>query len=97
MQELLGHRNVSTTQNYLGANYADARQVCEAIALQKSHDPDHRDGVLLQDSESYRSLKMYNSIKETDDETLITELARRGYDLSRRRDNQTTAEIVEIS
>ena len=40
---------------------------------------------------------MYNSIKETDDETLITELARRGYDLSRRRDNQTTAEIVKIS
>ena len=33
VQELLGHRNVSTTQNYLGINYADARRACEAIAL----------------------------------------------------------------
>ena len=66
----------------LGVNYSDARDAVEAIVL---------------DAESYRSPKMYNSIKETDDETLITELARRGYDLSRRRDNQTTAEIVKIS
>lgn len=34
VQELLGHRNVSTTQNYLGINYADARRACEAIALE---------------------------------------------------------------
>ena len=33
VQELLGHRSVSTTQNYLGINYADARRACEAIAL----------------------------------------------------------------
>ena len=33
VQELLGHRNVSTTQNYLGVNYATARQACEAMAL----------------------------------------------------------------
>ena len=40
--------------------------------------------------------KMYNSLKNTDDQTLILELARRGYDISRRRDNETTAEIVKI-
>ena len=34
VQELLGHRSVSTTQNYLGINYADARRACEAIALE---------------------------------------------------------------
>lgn len=50
VKELLGHRNVSTTQQYLGVNYADAREAVEAISL---------------DSESYRSLKMYNSLKKT--------------------------------
>ena len=82
VQELLGHRNISTTQNYLGVNYADARAAVEAIALI---------------SESDRSDVLYNSIKETDDETLITELARRGYKVARRRDNEKTAEIVKIS
>ena len=33
VQELLGHRNISTTQNYLGVNYADARAAVESIAL----------------------------------------------------------------
>jgi integrase len=33
VQELLGHRNVSTTQNYLGVNYADARRACESMAV----------------------------------------------------------------
>ena len=33
VQELLGHRNISTTQNYLGVNYADARAAVESITL----------------------------------------------------------------
>ena len=33
VQELLGHRNVSTTQKYIGVNYATARETVEAIAL----------------------------------------------------------------
>ena len=33
VQELLGHRNISTTQKYLGVNYADAKAAVEAIAL----------------------------------------------------------------
>ena len=39
VQELLGHRNVSTTQNYLGINYAVARRACEAIALESQPYP----------------------------------------------------------
>ena len=33
VKELLGHRNVATTQAYLGVNYADARAAVEAIVL----------------------------------------------------------------
>ena len=67
VKELLGHRNVATTQSYLGVNYANARAAVEAIVL---------------DSESYRTSKTYNSLKETDDEILISELTRRGYEVS---------------
>ena len=31
--ELLGHRNVSTTQKYMGVNYATAREAVEVMAL----------------------------------------------------------------
>ena len=82
VQELLGHRNISTTQNYLGVNYADARAAVEAIALI---------------SESDRSDVLSNSIKETDDETLIAELRKRGYNLARPRDDEATGEVVKIS
>ena len=34
VQELLGHRNVATTQKYIGVNYATARETVEAIALE---------------------------------------------------------------
>ena len=33
VQELLGHKNVATTQKYLGVNYADAREAVEGVAL----------------------------------------------------------------
>ena len=83
MKELLGHRSVSTTQQYLGVNYADAREAVEAISL---------------NSESYRSLKMYNSLKNTPDETLFLELTHRGYNLPSLRDTKTQAEpdIIKI-
>ena len=35
VQELLGHRNVATTQKYIGVNYATARVAVEAMALNK--------------------------------------------------------------
>ena len=35
VQALLGHRNVATTQTYIGINYATARQAVEGMALGK--------------------------------------------------------------
>ena len=81
VQELLGHRNISTTQDYLGVNYADARAAVESIAL-----------ITESDSSSVLS----HSLTDIDDETLLRELTRRGYDLSNLRENETTAEIVKI-
>ena len=81
VQELLGHRNISTTQKYLGVNYADAKVAVEAIALI---------------SESDRNHLLYNSIKEINDETLQCELEKRGYNVTRQRTDDTTAEIVKI-
>ena len=88
VQELLGHRNVSTTQNYIGVNYATAREAVEGMAL---------------GSEPYRSRLLSRSfkflgaeLKKTADETLFLELARRGYDFSKLRDDETTAEVVKI-
>ena len=65
----------------MGVNYADAKVAVESIALITASDRNHL---------------LYNSIKNTDDQTLITELTRRGYDLSRRQDDETAAEIVKI-
>ena len=86
VQELLGHRNVATTQKYIGVNYATARQTVEAMAVE----PDRR-------HLSSRSTHFLGGeLKKTADETLFLELALRGYDLSSLRDNPTTAEIVKI-
>ena len=82
VQELLGHKNVSTTQKYLGVNYADARRACERMALGAERDRRHL---------------LSGSLKREADETLFLELALRGYDLSKLRDEPTTANIVKIS
>ena len=81
VQELLGHRNISTTEKYLGVNYADAKAAVESIALI---------------SESDRSPLSSDSLSEIDDETLQRELTRRGYNVTRQQENETTAEIVKI-
>ena len=108
VQELLGHRNVSTTQKYIGVNYATARETVEAIALEakasssaESHPHDDSDRATSDErdrtdllSRSFRFLG--GELKGTADETLFLELALRGYDLSKLRENNTTAEIVKI-
>ena len=94
VQELLGHKSVSTTQRYLGVDWASAREAVEGMALA---------------SESYRRIQTSESfvflgaeLKETADETLFLELALRGYDLSgllrenNETENKTAAEIVKI-
>ena len=81
VQELLGHRSVSTTQKYLGVNYATAREFVEAIAIGYQRD---------------LNPLLSRSLKTTSDENLLRELACRGYDLSKRRDKPTTAEIIKI-
>ena len=81
VQELLGHKNISTTQKYLGVNYADAKAAVELIALM---------------SESDRRPLSSRSFKEFDDETLQGELEKRGYNVTKRRDDETTGEVVKI-
>ena len=89
VQELLGHRNVSTTQKYIGVNYATARETVEAMALGSERD---RTDLL---SRSFRFLG--GELKATvSDETLFLELALRGYDLSKLREDEPTPQIVKI-
>ena len=87
VQELLGHRSVATTQKYIGMNYATARQTVEGMAVERD-----RRGI---SSGSFAFLG--SELKETADETLFLELALRGYDLSKLREEPTTAEILKIS
>ena len=81
VQELLGHKNVSTTQKYIGVNYATAKETVAAIAL--GHEPD-------------RIALLSRSMKNITDAQLLNELARRGYRLTSRHQKQITAEIVKI-
>ena len=82
VQEMLGHKSVATTQKYLGVNYANVRDALEGMSL---------------DAELLKSGLLGSSLKSTADETLLLELALRGYDLTRlRNENETTAEIIKI-
>ena len=81
VQELLGHKNISTTQKYLGVNYADAKAAVELIALM---------------TESDRIPLSSHSLSEIDDATLRSELEKRGYNVTHQQENETTAEIVKI-
>ena len=86
VQEMLGHKNVATTQKYLGVNYANIRSAVEEMAVECQLHTTHLLG---------------SSLKPVADETLVLELALRGYDLSKplRPDpdeNTKTAEIVKI-
>ena len=82
VQEMLGHKNVATTQKYLGVNYASVRAALEEMSLE---------------SELPQMNLLGSSLKKEADATLFLELALRGYDLSKLRENETTAEILKIS
>ena len=84
VQEMLGHKSIATTQKYLGVNYASVREALQKMSL---------------DGELHETGILGSSLKSTADETLFFELALRGYDLSRLRDDtetEATAEIVKI-
>ena len=81
VQEMLGHKSVTTTQKYLGVNYTSVREALEEMALESEL---HIGGLLG------------SALKKEADATLFLELARRGYDLSKLRDEEPTAEIVKI-
>ena len=48
-------------------------------------------------AEPYRTSLLSGSLKKEVDETLFLELALRGYDLSKLRDEETTAEIIQLA
>lgn len=83
VQEMLGHRNIATTQKYLGVNYANIRSAVEEMAVESQLHTIHLLG---------------SSLKKEADETLFLELALRGYDLSKplRPDAEETTENAEI-
>ena len=81
VQEMLGHKNVATTQKYLGVNYASVREALEAMSV---------------DAELHTITLLGSSLKNIADETLFMELALRGHDLSKLREDETTGEIVKI-
>ena len=81
VQEMLGHKSIVTTQEYLGVNYASVRAALQQMSL---------------DSELHEIGILGSSLKKENDATLFLELALRGYDLSRLRDDETTEEIVKI-
>ena len=71
VKEMLGHKSVTTTQKYLGVNYASIREAVEEMAVT---------------GELHISI-LGSSLKKVADETLFLELAHRGYNLSKLRNN----------
>ena len=83
VQEMLGHKSITTTQKYLGVNYANLREALQKMSL---------------DAELHETGLLGSSLKIEADDTLLLELALRGYDLSSLRDDgETKGEVVKIS
>ena len=82
VQEMLEHKSIATTQKYLGVNYASVREALQKMSL---------------DGELHETMFLSGSLKNTSDETLLRELAKRGYNYSDLRENKTAADIVKIS
>lgn len=66
VQEMLGHKNVATTQKYLGVNYAEVREALELMS------------VLVAGTEQKQSTPVHRA----SDDALIAELAKRGYNVT---------------
>lgn len=66
VQEMLGHKNVATTQKYLGVNYAEVREALELMS------------VIVAGT----APRQATPIHRASDSDLIAELAKRGYDVT---------------
>ena len=65
VKELLGHKNVVTTQEYLGVSYSKLKKGCDQISVSRLN----------------TSAVLYNSLAEIEVDTMILELGRRGYNI----------------
>lgn len=81
VQEMLGHKNVVTTQRYLGVNYASVREASEAMAIHC--EPNRRDKTL-------------GSLNEATDDVLLIELLRRGYDVAKLLEKKETQHTLHL-
>ncbi len=82
VQEMLGHKDVKTTQRYLGVNYTKIREASEAMSL----------------SAEKSGKKKSPTLDQATDDALLVELMRRGYDtqevLNAKKDGET--DIIEV-
>ena len=65
VKELLGHKNVVTTQEYLGVSCSKLKKGCDQISVSRLN----------------TSAVLYNSLAEIEADTMILELGRRGYNI----------------
>ena len=80
VQEMLGHKSVVTTQRYLGVNYASVRDASEAMSIH---------------AELNVSTKTLSSVNDASDDELLVELLRRGYDVARLLQKDSTEQPFE--
>ena len=80
VQEMLGHKSVMTTQRYLGVNYASVRDASEAMSIH---------------AELNVSTKTLSSVNDASDDELLVELLRRGYDVARLLQKDSTEQPFE--
>ena len=66
VQEMLGHKNVATTQKYLGVNYAEVREALELMS------------VIVAGTQPRQATPIHRA----SDDALIAELAKRGYNVT---------------
>ena len=81
VQEMLGHKKVVTTQQYLGVNYASVRDASEAMSIY---------------AELNVSAKTLSSVNDALDDELLIELLRRGYDVARLLEKSNTQQPFQL-
>ena len=81
VQEMLGHKKVVTTQQYLGVNYASVRAASEAMSV-------HSEGDIR--------AKTSPSVDNALDDELLIELLRRGYDVARLLEKSKTEQPFQL-